>query len=89
MTTAALDHLWTYLKSLDMTERDRQWLAGKLSMPDPTADYDQKYHNMFCHEANEQVRDEFILDYKAGNAHKDCISEEQLLQELNMNNHEN
>ena len=33
MTTVALDNLWRYLQGLALTEKDRQWLAGKLQEP--------------------------------------------------------
>ena len=33
MTTIALDNLWRYLQGLALTEKDRQWLVGKLQEP--------------------------------------------------------
>lgn len=36
MTTAALNNLWTYLQGLSLSQKDRNWLAGKLI--EPTAD---------------------------------------------------
>lgn len=36
MTTVALNNLWTYLQGLSLSQKDRNWLAGKLI--EPTAD---------------------------------------------------
>ncbi|MBR5061887.1 MAG: hypothetical protein IKX24_07060 [Prevotella sp.] len=36
MTTVALNNLWTYLQGLSLSQKDRNWLAGKLI--DSTAD---------------------------------------------------
>ena len=33
MTTTALNNLWTYLKGLSLSRRDREWLASKLVSP--------------------------------------------------------
>lgn len=29
MTTSALNHLWSYLQGLSLSQSDREWLAGK------------------------------------------------------------
>ena len=36
MTTFALNNLWTYLQGLSLSQKDRNWLAGKLI--EPTSD---------------------------------------------------
>lgn len=36
MTTFALNNLWSYLQGLSLSQKDRNWLAGKLI--EPTAD---------------------------------------------------
>ena len=33
MTTVALNNLWTYLKGLKLSQKDREWLADKLIEP--------------------------------------------------------
>ena len=33
MTSVALNNLWTYLQGLSLSQKDRNWLAGKLAMP--------------------------------------------------------
>lgn len=33
MTTIALNNLWTYLQGLSLSQKDRNWLAGKLTEP--------------------------------------------------------
>ena len=33
MTTVALNNLWTYLQGLSLSQKDRNWLAGKLIEP--------------------------------------------------------
>ena len=30
MKTAALNNLWTYIQTLSLTKKNREWLAGKL-----------------------------------------------------------
>ena len=37
MTTFALNNLWTYLQGLSLTAQDRDWLANKLTNPQPEA----------------------------------------------------
>ncbi len=31
MTSVALNNLWTYLQGLSLSQKDRHWLAGKLT----------------------------------------------------------
>ncbi|MBP5478778.1 MAG: hypothetical protein J6Y15_05385 [Bacteroidaceae bacterium] len=33
MTALALNNLWTYIESLSLKRKDREWLAGKLLEP--------------------------------------------------------
>ncbi|MBR6197330.1 MAG: hypothetical protein IKQ72_06980 [Bacteroidaceae bacterium] len=33
MTALALNNLWTYIESLSLKKKDREWLAGKLLEP--------------------------------------------------------
>ena len=33
MTALALNNLWTYIESLSLKKKDREWLAGKLREP--------------------------------------------------------
>jgi hypothetical protein len=33
MTTSALNNLWTYIQGLSLSQKDREWLAGKLVEP--------------------------------------------------------
>ena len=37
MTTVALNNLWTYLKGLKLSQKDREWLADKLIEPSDDA----------------------------------------------------
>lgn len=34
MTTFALNNLWSYLEGLTLSQKDREWLANKLIMPE-------------------------------------------------------
>ena len=36
MTTVAMNNLWTYIQGLSLSQKNREWLAGKLIAP--TAD---------------------------------------------------
>lgn len=33
MTAVALNNLWSYLQGLTLSQKDRKWLAGKLTEP--------------------------------------------------------
>ena len=35
MTTAAMNNLWNYIEGLNLSARNRNWLAARLSVPTP------------------------------------------------------
>lgn len=61
MTQVALDNLWTYLQSLQLTQRNRQWLAERLIVPQ-TQDAARSIARSLCtHEEYVQLEEEGFL----------------------------
>lgn len=89
MTTTALNALWTYLQSLSLTPQNREWLAGKLvdpsqqvSQEDTEATLWKEYCATFSAERDAAVMEQFKVDAAQGRASQDCLSEEQVFEQL-------
>ena len=80
MTALALNNLWTYIESLSLKKKDREWLAGKLL--EPTAeDVKTTQQKAYVKESLTRALDEVKRAKREG---RKLLSLDKLIEELEM-----
>ena len=65
--SASMESLWRYIESLSLSERNRQWLAGKLlENPDPQHTLGEPQEEYISKEEVLEMIDSGLNDIKAG-----------------------
>lgn len=87
MTTIALNKLWSYLQSLALTAKDREWLVGKLQEPtyavDPYA-ISPSGDSFFADSRNiKAVEDDIAAAHKPGAKFTRLETKDDIMQMIN------
>lgn len=75
MTATALNNLWTYIKSLDLSQDNRKWLSERLVEPVSQVEQYGQAGVMPCTFTEEEWQEEVALSLQEGVATMDEVNE--------------